>query len=388
MVLEPCSSRLNRPRNCWMVDVLAVPGPPTSCRWAGWRARQEGRQGAAPEWGALAKLLAAGRRCRCAWSPASCPPAAAAAPSHQRGLAHRVHQAQQVLVAHRVQGGDDQLRKLGALHARRVLPGRDALAPVLPPPAALLHQELVKRVARQHLRAGEQVRVWVWVGRVRQWAAAWLSGVSCECVWGRQAPPPRSPPRPTSTHLVGRLVGHAPQLRVKALAVGGVQQAAQAPGGAIQEQALVVVGRHVAAAAAAAGAARAGGAGQRLEHARQQREQGGHLAHLLVVHDGAQLQAHKVEQRPHVLVEAGAQRGGLALRPCLWGRQGGGGLWRGCARAGRVGAVRWACWQGLAFRHRRCQGWRPWRVTPTRTIPPRAHLQPGGHHGLPAQLAV
>ena len=72
-------------------------------------------------------------------------------PPHQRRLAHAMHQAQQVLVAHAVQRGDDQLGKAGALHARGVLPARDALPPVLPPPAGLVHQELEEGVALQHL---------------------------------------------------------------------------------------------------------------------------------------------------------------------------------------------------------------------------------------------
>ena len=100
-------------------------------------------------------------------------------------------------------------------------------------------------------------------------------------------------------------------MRIEAGALLGVQQAAQAPGGAVQEEALVVVWAESGAATAT----------QRLEHASQQGEQRLHLAHLLIVHDGAQLQAHKVQQRAHVLVEAGAQRRRLALRPRL-GRAG------------------------------------------------------------------
>ena len=62
MVLEENSSLLKRPRNCCMVHVLAVPGPPTSCgsvRKRGqqaymstgeicWNTQQEFEAGAAP----------------------------------------------------------------------------------------------------------------------------------------------------------------------------------------------------------------------------------------------------------------------------------------------------------------------------------------------------
>jgi len=101
-------------------------------------------------------------------------------------------------------------------------------------------------------------------------------------------------------------------MRIEAGALLGVQKTAQAPGGAVQEEALVVVWAEGSTATAATAAA-AAAATQRLEHAGQQGEQRLHLADLLVVHDRAQLQAHKVQQRAHVLVEAGAQRRRLAL---------------------------------------------------------------------------
>ena len=82
-------------------------------------------------------------------------------------------------------------------------------------------------------------------------------------------------------------------MRIKELPVLSIQQAAQGPGRAVQEQALVVVWGQLgcgAAAGTAAAAAAASAAGQRLEAARQQGEQRADLAHLLIVHDRAQLQ--------------------------------------------------------------------------------------------------
>ena len=160
--------------------------------------------------------------------------------------AQRVHE---VLHAHRVERRDDQRRVLGALDALGVLPLGDLGGPV--DPLELLH---VHHVLEQRVLGVLQPRQ----GRVALAALALL----------RQ---------------LGQLVHHVGAVR-------GARAGADRPRGAVEEEALVLLGREVASLL-----------GRLAQHRLQQVQSVLHQAHVLVADDGLAGRAHEAGQaRDHV----------------------------------------------------------------------------------------